>query len=106
MSGGHFEYQQYRLEDIATEIEELIRSNDDTTLNEYGVPRGRGYSASTMAEFANAVHLLRQARIYAHRIDWLVSCDDGEETFHKRLREDLEKLALHEAAELQEGAAP
>jgi len=25
MSGGHFDHQQYRLEDIAVQIEELIR---------------------------------------------------------------------------------
>lgn len=25
------------------------------------------------------------------RIDWLIAGDDGEETFHRRLKEDLEK---------------
>jgi hypothetical protein len=32
---------------------------------------------------------LNQALIYAQRIDWLVSGDDGEDTFHARLAEDL-----------------
>jgi hypothetical protein len=41
-----------------------------------------------------AVNVLRVAQIYAHRIDWLFSGDDGEESFLKRLDEDLEKLNL------------
>ena len=36
MSGGHFNYNQYRIEDIARDIDELIYSNDDESLNEYG----------------------------------------------------------------------
>ena len=36
--------------------------------------------------------ILNKAFVYVNRIDWLLSGDDGEETFHKRLKEDLEKL--------------
>jgi hypothetical protein len=32
--------------------------------------------------------------VYAHRVDWLVSGDDGEESFMKRFDEDLNKLNL------------
>lgn len=92
MSGGHFNYDQYRIGYIADEIEELIRNNDDESVNEWGDTVGRGYTAETIAEFKTAVELLRKAQIYAHRIDWLVSCDDGEDTFHERLAEDLENL--------------
>lgn len=92
MSGGHFDYQQYRIGYIADEIEELIRDNDDESVNEWGDTVGRGYTAETIAEFQQAVELLRKAQIYAHRIDWLVSCDDGEDTFHTRLKEDLDSV--------------
>lgn len=30
--------------------------------------------------------------VYVQRIDWLASGDDGEDSFHKRLEADLEKL--------------
>jgi len=30
MSGGHFDFAQYRMEDIACEIEYLIKINDNT----------------------------------------------------------------------------
>jgi hypothetical protein len=91
MSGGHFEYQQYRIEDIARGIEELVESNDDESLNEWGDRRGRGYSAETIEKFKIAVDTLRRAAIMAQRVDWLVSGDDGEDSFHRRWAEELEE---------------
>jgi hypothetical protein len=32
------------------------------------------------------------AQIYAQRIDWLVSGDDNEDSFHKRLAKDLAEV--------------
>ena len=92
MSGGHFDYDQYKLEYIADSIQELIASNNDESLNECGDRVGHGYSAETIAEFEKAVKYLRLAFIYAHRVDWLVSGDDGEESFHQRLKEELNRL--------------
>lgn len=37
---------------------------------------------------------LRKASIYAQRIDWLMSDDDGEEEFHERLSEELNNLKI------------
>jgi hypothetical protein len=96
MSGGHFDYAQYRIEDIARGIEELIASNDDESLNEWGDRRGHGYSPETIEKFKLAVDTLRIAATMAQRIDWLVSGDDGEESFHRRWDEELEKLKQHE----------
>ena len=39
-----------------------------------------------------AIDLLKKAEVYAQRIDWYISGDDGEESFLRRLKEDLEKL--------------
>ena len=80
MSGGHFDYMQYDISRLADSIEELVQTN------EYD------YSKETIQEFQNAVQILRKAFVYTQRIDWLVSADDGEDTFHKRLKEDLERL--------------
>jgi hypothetical protein len=84
MSGGHFQYQQYRIEEIAVDIDEIIGSNDDATLNQYGVMRGNGYPPEVIEKFKEAAHTLRQAAEMAHRVDWLVSGDDGEESFMRR----------------------
>lgn len=48
-----------------------------------------GSGKSTFAEFKKGLHYLKLARVYLHRIDYLVSDDDGEDSFHKRLLEDL-----------------
>lgn len=89
MSGGYFDYSQYRIGDIADQVEELIHSNNDDSVDRWGDTVGRFYSDETIAEFRKAAEYLRLAQIYAQRIDWLVSCDDGEETFHTRLKQDL-----------------
>lgn len=50
------------------------------------------YSEETIKEFKNAIRTLRMAQVYAQRADWLICGDDGEESFHERLAEDLAKI--------------
>lgn len=83
MSGGTFDYGQFRISDIVNEIEDVVYNNDTT---EYP------YNEETIALFKYGIKCLKVAQIYAHRIDWLLAGDDGEECFHKRLASDLEKL--------------
>ena len=92
MSGGHFDYDQYKIQYISDEVEHLIHSNNSEEVNEYGEKLGYHYTYNTIAEFYNAVYALKKAQIYAQRIDWLVSGDDGEDTFHARLGEELVAL--------------
>lgn len=92
MSGGYFDYEQYKIDRIADEVEQLIISNDYNALNEWGDPIGHGYSAETIYEFKLGLQLLKIAAVYAQRIDWLVSGDDGEDSFHQRLLSDLNDL--------------
>lgn len=84
MSGGHFAYAQAHIRDIADDTETLI--------DRIGSEDGWDYSPETIRHFRRGVELLREAYIYAQRIDWLVSGDDGEDTFHERLAADLAKL--------------
>ena len=58
------------------------------------------FEESTLKEFRNAINILRKAEIYAHRIEWLLSGDDGEESFHKRLKEDLKELEKESSKEI------
>ena len=78
------------------DIEDIIFYNDDKTLNDWSNTKGRGYTEETIQEFKLGVWYLRQAVIYTQRIDWLLADDDGEESFHQRLKRDLEKLVNHE----------
>ena len=89
MSGGHFNYDQYKIEQIADDIEQIIFSNNTNKVDQYGDRLGYRFTQKTIAKFQKTVSLLRQARIYVQRIDWLVSGDDGEETFLRRLMQEL-----------------
>jgi hypothetical protein len=84
MSGGYFDFNQHRVREIAEDIERLIATNDDETKNEWGNCKGRGYSPEIIERFREAVHTLNQAADMAQRVDWLVSDDDGPESFLRR----------------------
>ena len=92
MSGGHFQYKQWEISNIADEVEQLILTNDSEEKDEWGDRKGYHYTPETIEEFKKGLVLLRQAYVYAQRIDWLVSGDDGEDSFHRRLKIELEKL--------------
>lgn len=113
MSGGHFDYYQWQIKDIADSIEDYIygHSIDKEDINYYiedhwlddeekeyikknkhTIPNRYNYSKETIEEFKKGLFLLRKAYVYAQRIDWLLSGDDGEESFHERLKEELDNL--------------
>lgn len=83
MSGGHFDYIQYNIGNVVEEVKQVM-------VDEYS----EEYSEETLAEFETCAKLLELASIYLQRVDWLVSGDDGEVSFHQRLREDLEKCGI------------
>lgn len=98
MSGGHFNYNQHFILDIIEEIEDEIERNNfcppEITdmriwVEEYQHQR---YDKETIKQFKKAIKVLKKAYIYAQRIDWFFSGDDSEESFHRRLKEELEKL--------------
>ena len=104
MSGGRFEYKQFHIEEIAEAIQSILDRQgkvipeDDRWHSEDWYkdhPEDLFYetfSEETQREFQTAVRYLRLAKIYAQRIDWFLSGDDGEETFHERLKGELNKM--------------
>ena len=108
MSGGAFEYNQYKIGYMADQIEhEIERSGRPKTQEELKDESWRDhdwyekypedlnhhkYTNEVIEEFKNAVKHLRVAEIYAQRVDWLLSGDDGEDTFIERLKSDLAKI--------------
>jgi hypothetical protein len=92
MSGGHFQYGQYHIGRIADDIESAVENNDSAEVDSYGCSIGRGYDPEVIAEFRKAVKALRVAYVYAQRVDWLLSDDDGPESFKRRLADELAKV--------------
>jgi hypothetical protein len=110
MSGGAFDYKQHNIAMIADEVEQIILNNgrpktqeelrdeswsrDNSWYEKYPEDLNHyKYPDDVIAEFKKGLDMLRKAQVYAQRIDYLISGDDGEESFRERLKEDLDKLA-------------
>jgi len=50
------------------------------------------YPDEVIEKMKEGIEVLKRAQIYAQRIDWLLSGDDGEESFLKRLEEELNEI--------------
>ncbi len=74
MSGGYFDYVQFRMEDAARELKNLIHENKS---------REYPFSPSVLFKFKLAADNIDAASKMLHQIDWLVSSDDSESTFLK-----------------------
>lgn len=98
MSGGTFNYTQYAISNIIDTIEDIIEKNgkniskEDRCIWDSEDSKYSNYPEDIIEEFKNGVKYLKIAQVYAQRIDWLVACDDGEDSFRKRLKEDLKKI--------------
>jgi hypothetical protein len=76
MSGGYFDYEQCRMQNMADRLASAIETDDQ-------------YSKETLAEFGKGLRALRVAAVYLERIDFLLCGDDTEGSFHKYLKEEL-----------------
>jgi len=108
LSGGAFDYKQWHIEQIADDVEKLIERNGrEKTREELKEEGWRSddwyekypedlyhykYPDEVIEKFKEGLKVLRLAAVYAQRIDWLVSGDDGEESFLERLKEELGQL--------------
>lgn len=107
MSGGRWEYNQYRLTDVIDDLKSLIEKNGKPKTKEEmengwrdhdwyeRYPKDKfhyEYPENVIEEFKNAIDIISKAQVYMHRVDWLLSGDDGEESFIKRLKQELKKL--------------
>ena len=50
------------------------------------------YPDEVIEKMKEGIEVLKRAQIYAQRIDWLLSGDDGEESFLRRLEDELNEL--------------
>jgi hypothetical protein len=110
MSGGRWEYIQYRFTDVTEDIDKLIEQNgkpkSKEELKEYGwydtdwyekYPEDLNhckYEDEVLEQFKKASNAVKIAQVYIQRMDWLLSGDDGEESFLRRIDEDLKELKL------------
>jgi len=105
MSGGAFDYNQHKIrqiwEDIQQELDkqgkerpkEDLKWFDKEYLEKYPEDRFEHvYREDVQQIFKDGIKALKIAEIYAQRIDWYLSGDDGEDSLISRLKDDLSKL--------------
>ncbi len=105
MSGGAFSYKQWHIDNIADQIEqEVIKSGKPIPRNAWDLYETQyfqehpeeavnyEYPEPVIRKMEEAVYALRAAAIYAQRVDYLLSGDDGEASFLNRLDEELKEL--------------
>jgi hypothetical protein len=111
MSGGFFNYDQSRIRNIIDSIEDLIENNgrpkteQELRDSSWGYinykeyyekyPEERfwhKYPDEVIEEFKKGLTYLKISYVYAQRIDWFVSGDDGKESFLKRLEKELSNI--------------
>ena len=92
MSGGHFNYDQYKIGYIVDEIEQIIEHYNRDDTNDWGEKYRDRYSVEEIQKFKEACYILEKGQIYAQRIDWLLSGDDGTDSFFSRLDKELKEL--------------
>lgn len=110
MSGGALEYAYCRINDVAERIreeieiiEEKIQSGDLEWYDprQYYVknypdrPEFKSKEAlanAVLNKYKEALECMERASIYAQRVEWLLSSDDGDESFILRTEEELKKL--------------
>jgi hypothetical protein len=78
MSGGRWGYLGSQLRHAAREIEAKAEEG--------------GRSLAVTCKLAEAAVCLRRAAVYEERCDWLLSCDDGPDTFLHSLAKDLREV--------------
>jgi hypothetical protein len=108
MSGGAFNYDQYKIGYMVDQIKETVVKNGVEKTPEDLKNEGwrdpdwykkypedlfhYKYPDEVIEKMKEGIEVLKRAQIYAQRIDWLLSGDDGEESFLRRLEEDLNEL--------------
>ena len=71
MSGGYWEYKQYEFQRIADDIDAMIMTDDGA------------FTEETLLKFKNAEYYMRMAFVFANAIDYLLSDDYSEKSFHE-----------------------
>jgi len=84
MSGGRFDYVQYKFDDVAESIRKYREREMENP--EFPLPE------DIAAKFDEAARTCEIAAAMVQRVDWLVSGDDGYDCFRERWIVEVERL--------------
>lgn len=90
MSGGHWDYFQYRLEEVVDDLKMAINNNGKKITAEEAEwlcplekedSFHREFSKETLEGFRKVIETVSKAHLYINSVDRLMSGDDGEDDF-------------------------
>lgn len=114
MSGGALDYVYGRIEtaaeDVEDYIEKIVRGDEDEHFKPHSYylehypdrkefADGKLLKEAVLSRLRDAAKALRMAAVYAVRAEWLMSSDDGWESFILRTDKELKELELSERGE-------
>ncbi len=76
MSGGAFDYLQFRIDDCAFDVKQKVVDYDKTCTEQ------------TLVRIKKCADSLEKVGKMLQRVDYFVAGDDGEESFNRRWEED------------------
>ena len=96
MSGGTFDYDQFKIGNIADDIQRCL-DMQGTIVDTRGCDGHKKYTnpiypPEVQEAMKAGIKALKIAEIYAHRIDYYLAGDDGDENFLKRLQDELNEI--------------
>lgn len=80
MSGGHFEYIQFRFLDPIEELENIIKNKNGE------------YSEESINKIKECIQYLKLSSIYLNRIDLVLSGDCSEENLSKDINHEINNI--------------
>lgn len=113
MSGGSMDYVGFKIQEaasyVASEIERIEKMDAKKIADEFRpcdyyvkkhpdkkfLASPAGLRRETLKRLRAAERAIRIASIYAIRVEWLTSYDDGYDSFILRTDEELEELKKH-----------
>lgn len=116
MSGGSMDYVGFKIEQAADqvrdEIERIEKMDKKQIADEFRpckyyieehpdkpfLRSAAGIRREALKRLRAAEKAIRIAAIYAIRVEWLTSCDDGYDSFILRTDEELERFKKHKHA--------
>lgn len=89
MSGGHFGYSQYKIRDIQESLIESLLNPTEYQVNEFH--RSKTEFREFNIELLKAIKCLKDAETYAQSWDYLLSGDDGFDSYKERVEFELKQ---------------
>jgi len=96
VSGGAFNYDNYRLNDIADTLRGYIAAIRTNHVSDWGMNYGEEYSEEFLNDLIEAHDETRRLSAKLHNIDYVLSGDSGQESLRKNIAEDLQKKDQYE----------